>query len=128
MKVRVRIDSKTARKVFNGDFDSVPLEIINNKGKYITKQDMKEIYSRSEYIKKVDFKGLLKMEIRAKKIEPFISEKNLYSTFIMEKIEGKWYIRVANHFLGSYAQERTLFTFTDETFDDIVDREKEEEE
>lgn len=45
----------------------------------------------------------------------------------MEKIEGKWYIRVANHFLGSYAQERTLFTFTDETFDDIVDREKEEE-
>lgn len=53
MKVRVRIDSKTARKVFNGDFGSVPLEIINGKGKYITKQDMKEIYILSEYIRKM---------------------------------------------------------------------------
>lgn len=125
MKIRVRIDSKTARKVFNGDFDSVPLEIIADKGKYITKQDMKEIYSRSEYIKKGDFKGLLKMEIRAEKIKNFMSSNNLYSAFIMEKLEGKWYIRVANH-LNDYMQPRTSFTFCDETENDIIDRELEE--
>ena len=85
MKIRVRIDSKTARKVFNGDFGSVPLEIIADKGKYITKQDMKEIYSRSEYIKKGDFKGLLKMEIRAEKIKNFMSSNNLYSAFLSWK-------------------------------------------
>lgn len=127
MKIGVRIDSKTARKVFNGDFDSVPLIVIDGK-KYITKQEMKENYSRSEYIKKGDFKGLLKMEIRTKKIEPFIGNKNLYSTFIMKKIDGKWYIRIANYCLSSYEKAGTWFTFTDETFDDIIDREKEEEE
>ena len=127
MKVRVRIDSKTARKVFNGDFDSVPLEIINGKGKYITKQDMKEIYSLSEYIRKGDFKGLLKMEIRAEKIKNFMGNNNLYSAFIMEKIDRKWYIRVENH-LNDYMQPRTSLTFTNETTNDIIDREKEEEE
>lgn len=127
MKVRVRIDSKTARKVFNGDFDSVPLEIINDKGKYITKQDMKEIYSLSEYIKKGDFKGLLKLEIRAEKIKNFIGSNNLYSAFIMEKLDRKWYIRVENH-LNDYMQPRTSLTFTSETTNDIIDREKEEEE
>ena len=127
MKVRVRIDSKTARKVFNGDFDSVPLEIINGKGKYITKQDMKEIYSLSEYIRKGDFKGLLKMEIRAEKIKNFMGNNNLYSAFIMEKLDRKWYIRVENH-LNDYMQPRTSLTFTNETTNDIIDREKEEEE
>ncbi len=127
MKVRVRIDSKTARKVFNGDFDSVPLEIINGKGKYITKQDMKEIYILSEYIRKGDFKGLLKMEIRAEKIKNFMGNNNLYSAFIMEKIDRKWYIRVENH-LNDYMQPRTSLTFTNETTNDIIDREKEEEE
>lgn len=126
MKVRVRIDSKTARKVFNGDFDTVPLEIINGKGQYITKQDMKEIYSRSEYIKRGDFKGLLKMEIRAEKIKNFMSDNNLYSAFIMEKIDRKWYIRVANY-LNDYMQPRTQFTFNNETTNNIIDREKEEE-
>ena len=95
MKIRVRIDSKTAKRVFNGDFDTVPLEIVND-GKYITKKEMKENYNRSKHIKKGDFKGLLKMEIRAEKIRPLIIDKNLYSTFIMEKIDKKWYIRVAN--------------------------------
>lgn len=127
MIVRVRIDSKTARKVFNGDFDSVPLEIINGKGKYITKQDMKEIYRFSEYIRKGDFKGLLKMEIRAEKIKNFIGSNNLYSAFIMEKLDRKWYIRVENH-VNDYMQPRTSLTFTNETTNDIIDREKEEEE
>lgn len=120
MKIRVRIDSKTARRVFNGDFDTVPLEIVND-GKYITKKEMKENYKRSKYIKKGDFKGLLQMEIRAEKIKPFMGEKNLYSAFIMEKLDGKWYIRVANY-LNDYMQAGTSYKFTDETNDDILDR------
>ena len=66
MKFRVRIDSKTARKVFNGDFRAVPLEIVND-GKYITKKEMQAIYDRPKHIKKGDFKGLRKMVIKAKK-------------------------------------------------------------
>ena len=120
MKIRVRIDSKTAKRVFNGDFDIVPLD-----GKYITKKEMKENYNRSKHIKKGDFKGLVKMEIRAEKIRPLIIDKNLYSTFIMEKIDKKWYIRVANY-LNNYMQAGTRFTFTDEIENDIIDRELEE--
>lgn len=125
MKIRVRIDSKTARKVFNGDFDTVPLEIISDGEKYITKKEMKENYNRSKHIRKGDFKGLLKMEIRAKKIKPFIGDNNLYSAFIMEKLDNKWYIRVANY-LNNYMQGGTCFTFCDETENDIIDRELEE--
>lgn len=124
MKIRVRIDSKTAKRVFDGDFDTVPLEIVND-GKYITKKEMKENYNRSKHIKKGDFKGLVKMEIRAEKIRPLIIDKNLYSTFIMEKIDKKWYIRVANY-LNNYMQAGTRFTFTDEIENDIIDRELEE--
>lgn len=123
MKIRVRIDSKTARKVFNGDFDTVPL-IISDGKKYITKKEMKENYSRSKHIKKGDFKGLLQMEIRAEKIKHFMSDKNLYSVFIMEKIDKKWYIRVEK-FLNSYMKGGTCFTFCDETESDIIDRELE---
>ena len=124
MKIRVRIDSKTARKVFNGDFDTVPL-IVSDGKKYITKKEMKENYSRSKYIKKGDFKGLLQMEIRAEKIKHFMSDKNLYSVFIMEKIDKKWYIRVEKY-LNNYMQGGTCFTFCDETENDIIDRELEE--
>lgn len=126
MKIRVRIDSKTARKVFNGDFDSLPLQIISDgTEKYITKKEMKENYNRSKYIKKGDFKGLLKMEIRTEKIKPFIGNKNLYSVFIMEKLDNKWYIQLSNS-LNNYMQGGTCFTFCDETENDIIDRELEE--
>lgn len=128
MKIRVRIDSKTARKVFNGDFDTLPLQIISNgTAKYITKKEMKENYNRSKYIKKGDFKGLEKMEIRAEKIKPFIGNDNLYSTFIMEKLGNKWYIQVANY-LYNYTKAGTHFTFNNETTFDIMGRKKEEEE
>lgn len=127
MKIRVRIDSKTARRVFNGDFDTIPLEIVvDGTPKYITKKDMKENYDRSEYIKKGDFKGLVKMEIRAEKIENFMGNNNLYSTFIMEKLDDKWFIRIANY-LNGYMRAGTRFTFNNETTNDIIDREKEEE-
>lgn len=121
MKIRVRIDSKTARKVFNGDFDTLPLQIVSDGEKYITKKEMKENYNRSKHIKKGDFKGLLKMEIRVKKINPFIGENNLYNAFIMEKLDNKWYIRVANY-LNNYMESETIYKFNDETHDDILDR------
>lgn len=50
-----------------------------------------------------------------------MGEKNLYSAFIMEKLDGKWYIRVANY-LNDYMQAGTSYKFTDETNDDILDR------
>lgn len=125
MKIRVTIDSKIARRIFNGDFDSLPLQIISDgTEKYITKKEMKENYSRSKHIKKGDFKGLLQMEIRAEKIKHFMSDKNLYSVFIMEKIDKKWYIRIENY-LNSYMKGGTCFTFCDETESDIIDRELE---
>lgn len=40
---------------------------------------------------------------------------------IMEKLDGKWYIRVANY-LNDYMQAGTSYKFTDETNDDILDR------
>jgi len=49
MEIRVRIDSKTARRVFNGDFDSLPLSIItDSSGKYINKKDLQENYNKSK--------------------------------------------------------------------------------
>lgn len=63
-----RIDNKLARKAFNGDFEHFPIELVNMQITFnIRREELNECYSRSEYIKKVDFKGLLKMEIRAKK-------------------------------------------------------------
>lgn len=126
MTINFIIDNKIAKKVFNGDFESLPLtflNILNDKLiEPITKEDLQENYNRSEFIKKGDFKGLLEMKIIAKKIEPFSCDENLYSAFIMEKGRNKnWYIRTA-HFINNYMQPGTRYTFNDETNDDIIDR------
>ena len=56
-----------------------------------------------------------------------MSGKNLYSAFIMEKLEdNKWRIRVTNY-LNSYMEAGTWFEFTKETTGDIIDRIKEDE-
>lgn len=123
MEIRVRIDSKTARRVFNGDFDSLPLSIITDSSeKYINKKDLQENYFRGKHIRKGDFKGLREMEIRVKKSEAYLNGKDLYSAFIMEKLhDNKWYIQVQNY-INNYMKSGTLFTFTDETNDDMIDR------
>lgn len=56
-----RIDSKIARKVFNGEFDNLPLSLVNTKiTLMIRKEELQENYSRSKHIKRGDFNGLRK--------------------------------------------------------------------
>lgn len=115
------IDSKIARKVFNGEFDSLPLSLVNTKLTFmIRKEELQENYSRSEHIKRGDFNGLRKMEIIVKKIDNFERGEHIFSAFIMEKSShnNKWYIK-GKQYCNSYMGAGTRFTFTDETVDEI---------
>lgn len=88
-----KIDSKIARKVFNGEFESLPLILVNSKLAFmIRKEELQENYSRSEHIKRGDFNGLRKMEIIVKKIDNFERGEHIFSAFIMEKSShnNKW--------------------------------------
>lgn len=119
-----RIDSKIARKVFNGDFECLPLELVNMQITLnIRKEELQENYSRSEYIKKSDFKGLAKIEIIVKKIENIEGNEHLFSSFIMEKcyLNNKWYIK-GKQYCNSYMKSGTRMTFDIDTADEINDR------
>lgn len=123
-----RIDNKIARKVFNGDFDFLPLSLVNTQlDIWLRKEELQENYSRSKYIKKSDFNGLVRMEIIVKKIENFERNEHIFNSFIMEKscYNNGWYIR-GKQYCNSWLASGTNFTFTDETLDDIIDRELDE--
>lgn len=125
-----RIDSKLARKAFNGDFEHFPIELVNMKITFnIRREELQKSYNRSEYIKKGDFNGLRKMEIIVKKIPNFHKDEHIFSSLIIKKcpVNNKWYIR-GKQYCNSYMKAGTRFTFTEETTGDIIDRQKEEEE
>nr|DAV68524.1 MAG TPA: hypothetical protein [Caudoviricetes sp.] len=116
-----KIDSKTARKVFNGEFESLPLILVNSKLAFmIRKEELQKNYSRSEHIKRGDFNRLRKMEIIVKKIDNFERGEHIFSAFIMAKSShnNKWYIN-GKQYCNSYMGVGTRFTFTDETVDEI---------
>lgn len=125
-----RIDNKLARKAFNGDFEHFPIELVNMQITLnIRREELNECYSRSKYIKRGDFNGLRKMEIIVKKIENIHKDEHLFSKLVIEKDarNNGWYIR-GKQYCNSYMQSGTRFAFNEETTNDIIDREKEEEE